>query len=278
MDRYAIQVKSELPLYRVVRCIVQIRARLQRGVGIAAIQCRRHIRIAHSNVAAGSQKHFLPDPHVFVRRRGIPVNPSNSQVLFAGRGYFESQCVGLAVFQVFRHVKFVGAIGSRDFLLSREFLAVDPDVGAVVDAQKMQERIRVFRGGWRGKFRAIPPGAPERAVLGHVLYRKKCFARVIHPRNRLQIHCIVRIGIRLVRNQRAYHRRGNLCLVPRGGVKSRNRNFLSRSLRHARRLQLPSLVQKYLCLPRRLDCLRSRVYARNNNERGNCQNSLQRPP
>src|SRR5277367_2104860 len=62
---------------------------------------------------------------------------------------------------------FVGAIGARYVFGVGDFFAVEPDIGAVVDAAEVQPDFAA--GEIFGEFEigAIPPGAAEGTVLRH---------------------------------------------------------------------------------------------------------------
>src|SRR5438094_230994 len=106
------------------------------------------------------------------------------------------------------------------------FLTVHPNVGAVVDSEKIQPDI-LFNAGGRRKLGPIPPGTAERAAFGHVLIGEKLFVRMTHPGKGIEIGSVVGIGIRFVGNQRADNGGWNVSLVPRGGVETRQRNLIA---------------------------------------------------
>ena len=89
--------------------------------------------------------------------------------------------------QKFSSVEFENPEGAGDFGGIGDLLAVDPDIGPVVDAIQMQPRILAGEICRQRKLGAIPPGAAERAVFRHGLIGKKCFGGIIHPRQGAQI-------------------------------------------------------------------------------------------
>ena len=73
---------------------------------------------------------------------------------------------------VLRHVVVVAAKRSYDFFGTSDFLAIDPNLGAVVDAVKLHPDLFAIIGGRNFKFLAIPPRNREGTVRGHFLVRE----------------------------------------------------------------------------------------------------------
>ena len=64
-------------------------------------------------------------------------------------------------------IKFVTAESAGDAIRTSEFLAIDPDIGPVVDpAKRKPDALALVRSG-NGKFLAIPPGHRVWAVIGN---------------------------------------------------------------------------------------------------------------
>ena len=70
--------------------------------------------------------------------QGFPVDPVDAEVGFGGREGFDGDGVFLAGVQVVSHIEVVGSIGAGDLLVVGDLLAVDPEIGAVVDAAEVQ--------------------------------------------------------------------------------------------------------------------------------------------
>ena len=121
-----------------LRRVAEFGADGQFGGLVLRVELRGHEGIAHGHGPAGSEEHFLPDAHVFVRRSGIPIHPGDAEVVFFGREDFERQGIRGSRLQELGDVEFVGAVGARDVVRVGNFLTVDPDVGAVVDTEKIQ--------------------------------------------------------------------------------------------------------------------------------------------
>src|SRR5437667_7946592 len=94
---------------------------------------------------------------------------------------------------------------------------------------------------------AEPPRTTERAALRHRLVCKEFSARIIHARQRLQVHPVVRISIGLVSHERRDHGGWHFRTVPSGGRKSGCGNFLAFSLCIAGRLDVPAVMEKESC-------------------------------
>src|SRR5258708_40038581 len=74
------------------------------------VQLGGHEWIAHCNIPARAQKNFLPNPHVLVRRSGVPINPGDAQVILSRGEYLDRECISLPRLQEFAYVEFVGAV------------------------------------------------------------------------------------------------------------------------------------------------------------------------
>src|SRR5438874_379846 len=94
---------------------------------------------------------------------------------------------------------------------------------------------------------AEPPRTTERAALRHRLVCEEFSARIIHARQRLQVHPVIRISIGLVSHERRDHGGWYFGAVPVDGRKSGRRNFLAFSLCIAGRLNLPAMMEKESC-------------------------------
>ena len=125
-------------------------------------------RTAQGNIAGLRQKDFAPDAHVFIGRRGIPIDPSETEIIFFRGEDFDSESVRAIVFQQLIDAKFKGAISAGHVGAIGDFRAVQPNVCAIVDAEEMEPRRRLSCAAWRGKLSAKPERATIRAVRGHI--------------------------------------------------------------------------------------------------------------
>ena len=140
-----------------VRCVERLIKKMR--------NCQRR---THRDRAGRKQIDRAREAHVLIRRRGIPVDPVDAQVLFRGREGLHGQHIHLAWFQELRYIKVIGAIGSGNLSRVRDSVAVQPDFAAVVDATEMKPESRFFlRCGRRGELSAIPPAAAVGALLRH---------------------------------------------------------------------------------------------------------------
>ena len=137
--------------------------------------------IADGDVGGLGKKNFFPDAHVFVGRRGIPVNPGDAEIVFSRSGNFDGEGVGGAGFQIFGDIEFEGAVGAGDVFGVGDFLAVEPDVGAVVDSVEM-EPVGFFRDRPRGHLNSVRyTRSRQRGCLRACPHwRKKSFRDVVH--------------------------------------------------------------------------------------------------
>ena len=150
------------------------------------------------------------------------------------------------MFQIFRNVKFEGTVSAGDVFGVGDFLAVEPDVGAVIDAVEMQpiSFCRGGCGGWRGEVGAKPPGTGEGAAFGHVDVGEECFFREIHAGKIFEVGAVGGIGERFVGDQDADYRGGNVGAVPFGGVEAGSGDSFGGAFVVAGRLDLPVFVEK----------------------------------
>src|SRR5262249_16376215 len=123
------------------------------------------------DVAAGGEKDFARYSGVVFGRRGIPVYPGEAEVVSLRRKNFHGESVLAALVQKFADAVFVGAVGPHDVVASSELLAVEPDVRALVDAEKME--LDVAAGKVRGlvEFHAERIGMPKGNVGGQPAVR-----------------------------------------------------------------------------------------------------------
>ena len=101
-------------------------------------------------------------------------------------------------------IVFVGAIGAGYIFGVGDFVAVEPDIGAVIDAAEMQPHMAACEIFRQLEFGAIPPGAAERAVLRHGQQRKILADGIGGAGNVAQIFSEVGIGISFVGDERGY--------------------------------------------------------------------------
>ena len=163
---------------------------------------RGHQRRADFNRAALAEPDAAPEAHVLVGRRGIPIDPVDAQVFLGLRDGFNGQHVRPVAHQQRRDVEFVGAIRAGNFARVCDALAVEPDVGAIVDAIEIQPHALAIRTIRRAEFGAVPPRAAERAVLRHGQHGKHFADGIRSSRNRTQVFAEIGIGERFVRHER----------------------------------------------------------------------------
>ena len=126
---------------------------IERRSGEVRGDCRK----ANFHGTGRAEGDFAPESHVLVGRRGIPINPIDAQVFLGLRDGFDGEHVRPVAHQQRTDVELVRAISARDVMFSRDSLAVEPDIGAVVDAGEIQPHALAFESIRRAKFGAIPP-------------------------------------------------------------------------------------------------------------------------
>src|SRR5216117_1171367 len=83
MKFFPIEFRAQYAFHGIIRNVAHFPTDSQFGSPVLHIQFGGHERIPHRNVSARSEKDFLPNPHVLVRRSGIPIDPGNPQVVFS---------------------------------------------------------------------------------------------------------------------------------------------------------------------------------------------------
>ena len=104
------------------------------------------LRVTDRHGSARLQIDAAPQAHVFIGRRRIPVHPVDAEVFFRLRDGFDGQQIrpGRARAER-RDFVFVGAIGAGYVFGVGDFVAVEPDVGAIVDAAEVQPHLTILR-------------------------------------------------------------------------------------------------------------------------------------
>src|SRR5579864_4859169 len=85
-----------------------------RGIIRGGIQFRDDRGITQSNRAAGGEVDLAPQSHIFVGRRGIPVDKGDRQIVLSGGEDLYGENVFSTRLQRFGDVEFVGAPGAGD--------------------------------------------------------------------------------------------------------------------------------------------------------------------
>src|SRR5262249_50044446 len=120
-------------------CVGELGANGQmREIGAGQLQFGFESSVANADGTAGRKNNFLPETYVFVWGRGIPVHPSNSKFAGMRRKDFHGNGVLRARMDKIGDVKFIATECADNGVRAGKFIAVDPDVGAVVDAAESQ--------------------------------------------------------------------------------------------------------------------------------------------
>jgi hypothetical protein len=153
---------------------------------------RDHRRVAYLHWATRREVHVLPQAHVLVRRRRIPIHPINPEIILRLREDFDCNDVSPRLGEFRRDIKFKFPIRSRNIFRVGDLLPVDPHIRAVVDTVKMECHVPMI--GWRRKLRPVPPGCSVRTVIWNRLVRE-LLADLVRSNsgNFPQIHPVVRV-------------------------------------------------------------------------------------
>ena len=184
--------------------------RVERG----QVQPREYLRVAQGERSAVGDRHAGPEAHVLVGGGGVPVDPGDPEVAGTGGEDLDGQRVARPRMGEPCHGELVAAERARDLVGSGDPLAVEPDVGAVVDPVEAQPERAAGRRGRQRELRAVPPGRAERAVAGHGQVGEVLSDRVRGARQRAEGHAEVGIGIGAVADEGADDRARNGRAMP----------------------------------------------------------------
>ena len=109
------------------------------------------------------------------------------------RGDFHGNDVLLAPLDVRRNVEFVTAESADDLIRAGDFLAVDPDISAVVDATESEPHSIALELSRNFEFIAVPPGNGERTIGRHFLIGEFRADLVGDAWHGTQVHAEVRV-------------------------------------------------------------------------------------
>ena len=153
-------------LKRLVCAVFHQRGHSQMCLAVA-IKFRNYCRISHRHRTAGAHADLAEQTHILVGRRRVPVHEGDGQISVRRRKYFDRQDVCLAYQSGVGDVELIGAPGTRHVIFFRDLLAIQKDVGAIVDAGKIQPDGLALIACWQRERLAIPPRHHKRAVLLH---------------------------------------------------------------------------------------------------------------
>src|ERR1035437_2005417 len=208
------------------------------------IEMRDDLRVANLNRSRGAQVDVTPKPHILIGRRGIPIDPIDSQVVFGGGNGFHRDHVRAIVPQKVAYIELVRAIRARDIVRPGEFVAVEPAVGTIVDAAEMQPNVSGVRIICHAEFGSVPPRAVKRAVLRHWQHGEYFADWIRRARYRAQIFSEIWIRKRTIGDQSCNYRGRHGRRVPAFGAKCGDRNVLAVRVEFARRLEQPAVAKE----------------------------------
>ena len=132
---------SQRAFDRLLAGVVNFGADGEGRLPVVGVELGLHKRMAQRHRPGRGEVNIFPNPHVFVGRSRIPVHPGQRQIVFARSENFYRQSIAFSGMQKFSSVEFENPEGAGDFGGIGDLLAVDPDIGPVVDAIQMQPRI-----------------------------------------------------------------------------------------------------------------------------------------
>ncbi len=206
------------------------------------------LRISNRHIPACAHKYRLPQTHVLVRRRRIPVDPGRLQIRRRRRKDFNRESVLGAALDCVSDVKLVAPIRPHYRCRIGEASAVQPDVRPVVDAIEVERDALAAHCRRHAESSAVPPGHSVRTLRIHCGVNEVRADGERRARQLAEIHPEERIAIEAVLDEGAYHRRGHGRAVPvcRTVGGRGNRRAVNADL--CRRLNHPAIVQHLLLL------------------------------
>src|SRR5258708_16952604 len=135
---------------------------------------RDDLRITERDLPAAGEVNITEDSHVFIRRHRVPIDPGPAKIIGQSWEYLDCQRIEFARPSGVADVQLMHAKRSGDLIRGGNLFAVEPNVGAKIDAIEMQPNILAAVTCRQTKFSSIPPGNAERAVFGHRTQREVC--------------------------------------------------------------------------------------------------------
>jgi hypothetical protein len=243
-EMLAVDVGMENGFDGMIGSVAQLGAERERGGLVVGIEFGGDERRAESDLAGVGQENFAPDAHVLVGRSGIPVDPGEAEVVFFRSEDFDGESVFARLVEQSIDAKFIGAISTGNVGAVGYLFAVEPDVGAIVDAEKMEPGGPVGETGGRGEFDTKPERTAIGTISRHVAVGEGLFTTEGDTGKGSQVHAVVRVGESFVCNLRTDNRAGNFGFVPILGGETGSGDGFRGGLVDTGRLQLPGAVKR----------------------------------
>src|SRR6266481_5941396 len=141
-DIHTIDEPIEITSNLHMRDIVQLGDYIEIGAVERRIRkMRDHFWMANSDGATRLEEHVAIEAHILIGRSWIPILPVDTEIGFSLGKRFDSEYIWMARNEQRGNLKLIGSECSRDILCAGELAAIDPDIGAVVDAAEIQRHM-----------------------------------------------------------------------------------------------------------------------------------------
>src|SRR5262249_58508547 len=128
-------------------------------------------RVTDLHRATRREVHVIPQAHVLVGRRRIPISPVNPEILERLREDFDRKDVPSRLGEFGSDIEFKRPIRSRNIFSVGDLLPVYPHIRAVIDSVKMERHVPMI--SWSRKLCPVPPRRSIRTVIWNRLVRER---------------------------------------------------------------------------------------------------------
>jgi hypothetical protein len=177
-------------------------------------------------VATRPEPDLTPDAHAGIGRLGVPVDETDGEIALPRRKDLDGQDVPVSRLRRPGYVDHEAAERAESLGGVSDLLAVEPDVGPVIDAVELQPDVACAGPGGDDEFPPVPPGDLER--LG---------------RDGFQVLADEDVGVSVVLDEGPHDRRGDGGRVPALDLEARLGNRLAARLDFFRGLEEPDVVK-----------------------------------
>src|SRR6266436_3352867 len=144
---------------------------------------RDDLRITEGDLPAAGKVNITEDAHVFIRRHRVPIDPGPTKIIGQSWEYLDCQRIEFARPSGVTDIQLMHPERPGDLIRGGNLFAVEPDVGAKIDAIEMQPNVATAIVSRQTKFSSIPPGNAERTVFRHRPQREVCADWIVATRH-----------------------------------------------------------------------------------------------